>query len=117
MAVLITLVLTSGITLKGYEHREELRQLNYQLQQTKADLAQTTTELQEANRKLAFLMEEPASRSERSDEPRSRRDTALADPSPECGSLRFDDPHGNASANGCARSVQDNAPIRSRECA
>jgi len=55
MAGLITLVLTSGITLKGYEHREELRQLNYQLQQTKADLAQTTTELQEANRKLAFL--------------------------------------------------------------
>ena len=55
MAVLITLVLTSGITLKGYEHRKELRQLNYQLQQTKGDLAQTRTTLQEANRKLAFL--------------------------------------------------------------
>jgi hypothetical protein len=55
MAVLITLVLTAGITLKGYEDRKELRQLNYQLQQTKAELAQTTTTLQEAKRKLAFL--------------------------------------------------------------
>ena len=55
MAVLITLVLTAGITLKGYEDRKQLRQLNYQLQQTKAKLAQTTTTLEEANRKLAFL--------------------------------------------------------------
>src|SRR5215475_9646479 len=55
MAILITLVLAAGFTLKGYEDRKELRQLNHQLQQTQGDLAQTTATLQEANHKLAFL--------------------------------------------------------------
>ncbi len=58
MALLGTLVLATGVTLNVYATRRDavlVRQLTQQLQQTRTELAQTTSQLQEANRKLAFL--------------------------------------------------------------
>lgn len=52
MALLSTLVLATGITLAN---RWEVHQLKAQIQETKAELARTTTQLEDANRKLAFL--------------------------------------------------------------
>ena len=54
MALLVTLVLATGVTLNVYGMRR-VHQLTQQLQQAQAELAQTTSQLQDANRKLAFL--------------------------------------------------------------
>jgi hypothetical protein len=49
MALLSTLVIGAGVTYL------EVRHLSAQLQQTRAELAQTATQLEEAKKKLAFL--------------------------------------------------------------
>ncbi len=58
IALLVTFVLAGGITLRsveGRKHAAVIRQLTAQLQQAQGDLAQTRTQLADANRKLTFL--------------------------------------------------------------
>ncbi len=56
MALLVTLVLATGVTVYGTRREAAVvRQLTQQLQQAQAELAQTQGQLQDANRKLAFL--------------------------------------------------------------
>ena len=58
MALLITLVLATGVGLHNYESARNaavVRQLSDQLEQTKSELVDATTQLSEANKKLGFL--------------------------------------------------------------
>lgn len=58
MVLLITSVLGAGVALRRHENAQNVamvRQLSTQLEQTRSKLLQTTAQLSDANKKLAFL--------------------------------------------------------------
>src|SRR5207237_9413564 len=58
IALMITFVITVSVTFSLYENSRNaalVRQLSEQLQQTKTELANTTLQLADANKKLGFI--------------------------------------------------------------